>query len=90
MFESCHNLRQIVGINNWDVSSANHYAFSETFSCCYNLVSLDLSRWLAKPDNTARMFKNCKSLQYLDISSLDLSGANTFEMYDGCENLKFS
>lgn len=89
MFESCYNLKQIIGLNNWNVSHANYYAFSETFHCCYSLVSLDLSKWQVRPDNTARMFKNCKSLQYLDISGLDLSGATTIEMYDGCENLKF-
>lgn len=90
MFESCYSLQEIVGINNWDVSNASYYAFSETFHCCYNLESLDLSNWEAAPDNTARMFKNCKNLSYLDISGLDLSNAATIEMYDGCENLKFS
>jgi hypothetical protein len=88
MFEACINLEEIIGINNWDVSNASHYAFSETFHCCYKLKSLDLSNWIAIPDNTARMFKNCNSLVYLDISGLDLQGANTIEMYDGCENLK--
>lgn len=90
MFEACIGLEEIVGINEWDVSKASYYAFSETFHCCYSLQSLDLSNWKATPDNTARMFKNCKSLTYLNISGLDLSGAITIEMYDGCENLKFS
>lgn len=90
MFEACINLEKIIGINNWDVSNANYYAFSETFHCCYKLKELDLSNWVAAPDNTARMFKNCQSLVYLDVSGLDLSEANTFEMYDGCENLKIS
>ena len=90
MFEACIGLEEIIGINNWDVSNANYYAFSEMFHCCYSLQSLDLSNWKATPDNTARMFKNCKSLRYLDISGLDLSGATIIEMYDGCENLKFS
>ena len=90
MFEACVGLEEIVGINNWDVSNASYYAFSETFHCCYKLESLDLSNWEATPDNTARMFKNCKSLSYLDISGLDLANAATTEMYDGCENLKFS
>ena len=91
MFESCYNLQQIIGLNNWDVSNANYYAFSETFHRCYKLTSLNLSNWKATPDNTARMFKDCKSLIYLDISGLDLSQIKTdCEMYEGCENLKFS
>lgn len=91
MFEACINLEEIVGINEWDVSNASYYAFSETFHCCYKLTSLNLSNWNAIPDNTARMFKNCKSLVYLDISGLDLSQIKTdLEMYDGCENLKIS
>lgn len=89
MFEACTNLQEIIGINNWDVSSACRYAFSETFHCCYNLKSLVLSNWRAVPDNTARMFKNCYALEFLDISGLDLSCAITDEMYDGCKNLKF-
>ena len=91
MFESCYNLQQIIGLNNWDVSNANYYAFSETFHRCYKLTSLNLNNWRATPDNTARMFKDCKSLIYLDISGLDLSQIKTdCEMYEGCENLKFS
>lgn len=84
MFESCINLQNIIGINNWDVSNASYYAFSETFHNCYNLQSLDLSNWKACPDNTARMFKNCYNLFYLDISNLDLSNENLIcdEMYD--------
>lgn len=85
MFESCFNLQEIIGINNWDVSNANYYAFTETFHNCYSLTTLDLSNWRAYPDNTARMFKNCYSLKYLDISGLDLTNKNLIcdEMYDG-------
>ena len=89
MFESCINLERIIGLNTWDVSNASYYAFSETFHCCYKLKEIDISNWIAAPDNTARMFKDCYSVTEIDISGLDMSNnLYTTEMFMNCSNLK--
>lgn len=88
MFEACTNLQYIIGLDTWDVSSANDYAFSETFHCCYSLKELDLSSWHATPDNTARMFKNCYSLETVDMSGFNMySIQHVTEMFMGCSCL---
>lgn len=88
MFERCINLELIIGIETWDVSSANNYAFSEMFHCCYKLKELNLGSWVAAPDNTARMFKDCRSLERLDMSGFDMSNnLHDEEMFANCANL---
>ena len=73
MFEACTNLEYIIGIETWDVSNAEYYAFSETFHCCNKLKELNIGNWKCKPDNIARMFKNCYELKYVDMSGFDMS-----------------
>ena len=88
MFEACINLEQIVGLNMWDVSRASNYAFSETFYGCHKLKEIDISSWVATPDNTARMFKDCYSLKQLDISGFDMSNnQHKDEMFINCNSL---
>lgn len=88
MFESCTNLERIIGLETWDVSNASYRAFSETFHCCYKLKELDISSWFAKPDNTARMFKNCYMLAQIDMSHFDMTNIQTVtEMFMNCWNL---
>ena len=85
MFESCINLEYIIGLENWDVSNASNYAFTETFHCCYNLKDVNIGGWIAKPDNTTRMFKSCHNLIKIDISGLDMTNAlYTTEMFEDC------
>lgn len=89
MFEACHNLESITGLDKWDVSNASHYAFSETFHCCYKLKNIDLSKWKCCPDNTARMFKDCRSLEYINLSGFDTTNIiYDNEMFKNCYKLK--
>ena len=90
MFEACINLERIIGIENWDVSNASNYAFSETFHCCYKLKELNLSSWnTKKADNYARMFAECRSLVELDLSNFSYSNLKfVTEMFKGCNNLE--
>lgn len=90
MFEACINLEKIIGIENWDVSNASNYAFSETFHCCYKLKELNLRSWnTKKADNYARMFAECRSLTELDLSNFSYSNLKfVTEMFKGCINLK--
>lgn len=89
MFEACVNLEKIIGIENWDVSNASYYAFSETFHCCYKLKELNLKNWKPiKADNYARMFAECRSLTELDLSNFGYSNLKfVTEMFKGCNNL---
>jgi surface protein len=88
MFESCTSLERIIGLETWDVSNASYYAFSEIFHCCYKLKELNISSWFAKPDNTARMFKNCYMLAQIDMSYFDMTNIQTVtEMFMNCWNL---
>lgn len=88
MFEACTSLRRIVGTDKWDVSNASHYAFSETFHCCYSLESLDIGGWVCSPDNTARMFKDCRKLNSVDLSGFDMSSNySDQEMFLNCYQL---
>lgn len=84
MFEACVSLEEIIGIENWNVSSANHYAFTEMFHECRKLRKLNIGSWTASPDSTARMFKNCYSLSDVDLSGIDMSSViSRDEMFDG-------
>lgn len=85
MFEACINLEYIIGLDKWDVSNANYYAFSETFHCCYKLKEVNIGNWITTPDNTARMFKNCYSLTEIDLSGFDMTNTeHTTEMFMNC------
>lgn len=88
MFESCINLERIIGLDTWDVSNASHYAFSETFHCCYNLKEIDIGNWVSAPDNTARMFKNCYNITQIDLSGFDMTNnLHSTEMFMNCNSL---
>lgn len=88
MFESCIKLERIFGIETFDVSSANTYAFSEMFHGCHSIKELDLSRWIAAPDNTARMFKDCHNIEYIDVSGINMNQVqHDDEMFENCYNL---
>lgn len=90
MFEACTSLEIIIGIEDMDVSSADYYAFSETFHQCKSLQSLDLSKWdVSKADNMARMFAYCKNLQEVNVTGWDISSVRTMlEMCYGSPNIK--
>lgn len=87
MFEYCVNLEYIHGLENWNVSNASYYAFSETFHGCKRLKEINISSWMAKPDNVARMFKDCHSLSYIDLSGFDMSNCRySDEVFAGCSD----
>lgn len=80
-FASCKALKEIIGINNIDVSSAT--AANYAFQTCESLEELDISNWNFTC-SANQMFNGCTSLQKLDISSLELTGlASTTGMFAG-------
>lgn len=89
MFENCHNLELISGIEDLDVR--NVQTFNKTFSWCYDLTSLDLSKWdVRKAKDFYCMFLNCYSLKSVNIDGWKTSHANCMQgMFQGCVSLKY-
>ena len=89
MFEACHNLKEIKGMDAWDVSNASYAAFQQMFHACDVLESVDLSAWHSTPDDTARMFANCYALKYVDLSGVDMTKCTWVqEMFWNCYALE--
>lgn len=97
VFEHCHNLTQIIGVENWNMSNAkNLWAM---FANCRSLTTLDLSNWdvsnvitdytiiqINKGFNS--MFSNCTSLTTLDLSGWKMNNNATVDyMFEGCNSL---
>lgn len=97
LFQRCESLEEIKGIENWDVSKVKSFGYM--FDSCFNLKSLDLSKWntvsATNRSNTEggfngfeRMFINCKGLTYLNLSNFtNNNGATCVEMIAGCWSL---
>lgn len=78
-------------IDDIDISPTNSYGFSNMFSDCTNLVSVEGLEHLATQNSTAfyGMFYGCESLQTIDLSSFDTSNSVEFtRMFSGCSNLE--
>lgn len=89
MFEACTQLKEIIGLETWDVSNANESAFQQMFHACTSLEYIDLSAWNAQPDDTARMFANCSSLKQANLSGIDMSRCEWIqEMFWNCTALE--
>ena len=74
MFESCINLEEIIGLENFDTSNANNFAFCEMFHCCKKIKKINVSSFNThNADNMVRMFAKCYELEELDISHFDFS-----------------
>ena len=64
MFCFCGKLKNIIGIENLDVSKLE--SANSMFYCCKNLVELDLTNWNTISLQTARqMFYNCSNLKII-------------------------
>lgn len=91
LFFSCGCVKEINGLDTWDVSSFRD--FSGLFSKCSNLTTVDVTGWIIKEPRTAMsMFYQCSSLE--KIVGLDtwkfLNKTNKMSienMFLGCKNL---
>ena len=69
LFYGCSNLIKIIFPNDTSTVLYMH----NMFFACYNLTSLDLSRFnTSSLTTTDDMFGNCTNLKYLDISSFNI------------------
>jgi hypothetical protein len=69
-FRNCKNLKKIIGVENWDMSSADaiHGMFYAS-----GLEELDVSKWDIHASRYDEMFVNMKSIKKLDLTSWDFS-----------------
>ena len=64
MFRKCSKLKNIIGIENLDVSKLENA--NNMFFCCKKLVELDLTNWNTMSlQNASYMFYNCSNLKII-------------------------
>ncbi len=88
MFGHCENLKQIIGIDSWDVSSLKYLGYM--FWNCSQLTDLDLSSWdTANVTYMGNMFGSCSQLSSVgDLSSWDTSSVTDMSwMFVFCSKL---
>ena len=65
MFRKCAKLKNIIGIENLDVSKLEDA--TSMFYCCKNLVELDLTNWNpVSLQHTYEMFSGCSNLKIIE------------------------
>ena len=88
MFMNCYALRDVVGIEDWEMpeNKSLYYMFQK----CYGLTSLDLSGWNLKAvENTQGIFFHCEGLETVDVSGWDTSKSTTmYATFYWCKSLK--
>ena len=88
MFNECHKLKEIKGINNFDTCNAIN--MTTMFQECYELEYLDLSNFnTSNVEDMRFMFNKCYKLKEIKgINNFDLTKVKHKEkIFDGCNNL---
>ena len=86
MFDNCHKLKEIIGLEDLNVSNVKD--MKRMFSYCEKLQQIDISKWnINNITNVDRMFMFCKNLK-------EIIGINKFEnmkytkgMFFDCDKL---
>ena len=79
MFNECHKLKEIKGINNFNTSKVTD--MSRMFQACDIIEYLDLSNFnTANVTNMYHMFKKCINLKYLNLLNFSIN-CNTENMF---------
>jgi len=88
LFDACYKLKEIRGIDTWDVSNVK--IFSYMFNDCYSLTKLDLSKWKLKSvEEMDSMFSGCKNLRQIKNDwNINTSIVSMQDTFDGCKSLK--
>ena len=81
------NIKQIIGIENLDVSNVK--TMDRMFRNCHELTSLDLHKWnVSNVEIMRQMFNSCKSLSELNIENWNMGNVtNTQYMFNNCYKL---
>ena len=87
MFYNCSSLKEIVGIETWDVSEVSD--LGSVFGNCSALEYANVKDWdTGNCSNFFNLFFNCKNLKDLDVSQWNTKNAiNMQTMFSGCESL---
>ena len=87
MFYNCSSLKEIVGIETWDVSEVSD--LGSIFGNCSALEYANVKDWdTGNCSNFFNLFFNCKNLKDLDVSQWNTKNAiNMQTMFSGCESL---
>ena len=88
MFCFCDKLKNIIGIENLDVSKLK--SANSMFYCCKNLVELDLTNWNPiSLENAHEMFSSCSNLKIIkNIENWQLPNINDVSyMFYNCAKL---
>ena len=73
MFNECHKLKEINGINNFNTSKVTK--MTTMFQECYELESLNLSNFdTTNVADMSWMFDQCNKLKYLNLSNFSIKG----------------
>lgn len=73
-FAGCRYLKSIVGLSEGYLDTSNVWTMYQMFSGCYNLESLDVSKFdTGAVTIMAAMFLECRSLTSLDVSHFNTS-----------------
>ena len=89
MFNECHKLKEIKGINNFITINATN--MEGMFADCNELVNLDLSNFnTSKVNDMSYMFYKCYKLKEIKrIYNFRIANLNDFtEMFDECNDLE--
>ena len=88
MFNKCHKLKKIIGINKFNTTIVNN--MYGMFNECNELEYLDLSNFnTINVENFGLMFQECFKLTYVDISNFNFQNAKNFGwMFNKCYKLK--
>ena len=81
------NIKQIIGIENLDVSNVK--TMDRMFRHCHELTSLDLHKWnVSNVEIMRQMFNSCTSLSKLNIENWNMCNVtNTQYMFNNCYKL---
>ena len=87
MFYNCSSLKEIVGLETWDVSEVSD--LGSLFGNCSALEYANVKDWYTgNCSNFFNLFFNCKNLKDLDVSQWNTKNAiNMQTMFSGCESL---
>lgn len=88
MFTNAVNLTEIIGIEDWNVSSLE--TAGSIFYGCKSLKKLDLSKWdTSSLTSNSISFSGCENLEEVNIKGLDFSKCGYFnEVFADCKKLK--
>ena len=79
MFNKCHKLKEIKGINKFNTNKVTDMKMM--FNECKELENLDLSNFdTSKVTNMAWMFEDCNKLKYLNLLNFSISNCETKNM----------